>query len=208
LETGVLECELDRLDRGIGDRPPDVLGERQVADAHHRHLVLDAAKQIAVEPVGHGIRLTRRPVAAQTNGSLFADRRGPSGHARVDQVGVAGDRKAGAALHASMKRQGASSVVAILLAILACSEPARASGARACAPHGGLPRALVDCGTWIAFSLHAHSIRRAVSSRASASSASLSRSFTRKAGAESSPGRWRARSATYLAWRARSASPR
>src|SRR5262245_23973430 len=57
-------------------------------------------------------------------------------------MGVAGDRKAGAALHASMKRQGASS-------------------------------------------------------------ASLSRSFTRKAGAESSPGRRTARSATYLAWRAR-----
>src|SRR5262249_5677469 len=68
LETGVLERELDRLDGGIGDRPPDVPGERQVADAHHGHLVLDAAKQIAVEPVGHDVRLARGLLAIQTSG--------------------------------------------------------------------------------------------------------------------------------------------
>ena len=36
LEPGVVERELDGLDRGVGDRPADVLGERQVADADDR----------------------------------------------------------------------------------------------------------------------------------------------------------------------------
>ena len=69
LEPGVVERQLDRLDRGVGDRPADVLGERQVADADDRHLVLDAPEEIAVEAVGHGIRLTRGAVGAQTSGA-------------------------------------------------------------------------------------------------------------------------------------------
>ena len=54
LEPRVLERELDGLDRRVGDRPPDVLGERELADADHGHLVLDATEEIAVEAVGHG----------------------------------------------------------------------------------------------------------------------------------------------------------
>jgi hypothetical protein len=55
-------------------------------------------------------------------------------------------------MHISTKRYGARFLVPLLLAILAGSTPLRASGARACAPHGRLPGALVDRGTWSAFS--------------------------------------------------------
>jgi hypothetical protein len=54
LEAGVGEGELDRLDGGVGDRPADVLGERQVADADDGDLVLDAAEEVAVDALGHG----------------------------------------------------------------------------------------------------------------------------------------------------------
>ena len=50
-EAGVVERELDGLDRGVRDRPADVLGERQVADADDRHAILDAAEEIAVDVV-------------------------------------------------------------------------------------------------------------------------------------------------------------
>ena len=48
-EAGVVERELDGLDGGVGDRPADVLGERQMADADDGDPVLDAAEEV----VGH-----------------------------------------------------------------------------------------------------------------------------------------------------------
>jgi hypothetical protein len=55
-------------------------------------------------------------------------------------------------MHTSTKRHGARFLVAVVLAIFTGTELARASAVRPCAPHGRVPGALVDCGTWIAFS--------------------------------------------------------
>ena len=53
LEAGVVERELDGLDGRVGDRPADVLRERQMPDADDGHAVLDAAEEVAVDGVGH-----------------------------------------------------------------------------------------------------------------------------------------------------------
>jgi hypothetical protein len=48
LEARVLERELDRLDRRVRDRPPDVLGEWQVPDSDDRDPIADPLEKIAL----------------------------------------------------------------------------------------------------------------------------------------------------------------
>ena len=67
VEPGVLERELDRLDGGVADRPADVLGERQMADADDGHPILDAPEEIAVDGL-HWHRSSRDVVSGSTGG--------------------------------------------------------------------------------------------------------------------------------------------
>ena len=74
VEAGVVERELDGLDGGIADRPPDVLGERQMTDADDRHAIPDAGEEVAVEHVlpffHHKDARTQRTEADDTCGPL------------------------------------------------------------------------------------------------------------------------------------------
>ena len=71
LQAGVIERQLNRFDGRVGDRPPDVLGEGQVADADDRHLVLNAPKEVTLDGIVHRqVCYTRTPASANAAAQL------------------------------------------------------------------------------------------------------------------------------------------